>query len=344
MVEKNSNNRDKIIAIQGDALESLKLHLDSSLLIASELYARGYKIFWYVYDKLISINSQVYATGYYLSIKRYMSGISLVSYEKISDLVTMDLSEVSCIMVRQNPPFNMQYITSTILLSILENGSEGSKIPFIMNSPSTIRNNAEKVLPISLSRIIKQKHNLRQSVIIPDTIITSDIKPIMDLLQKHDSIILKQLYNYGGQDVMKVSQYNTSKQIIEKFLQCDNHLPIIAQQFIPDVIYGDKRVVICDGEIVGVVKRTPMDGSFLTNIVAGATAETTTLNDEEVTLCKILALELQAMGIFLAGIDLLKGLIIEINITSPSLLVTTDTIQFSNTHQLVVDKMEQYFH
>ena len=297
------------IAIQGDDLQSLKLTSDTSLFIATYLAAAGQRIFWYQPDTLTYLDSNFLVSGVY--IECVYDDENHLQYNITSDYLEMNLSTFSCILIRQNPPVNMQYIASTHLLSLFQ--SQHPQI-FFMNDPAVLRNEVEKLLPITISTAINQP------TIIPPTLISSNYNQIINFLNLHSQIVLKPIYGYGGQDVITLSKKD-NLQLIKEYLAIQQKMPIIAQKFLSEVYHGDKRVLVCDGAIIGTVGRKPAMNNFLTNTSAGGRICGATLSQNEEIICQKVAMELKKRNIFFAGIDLIGEYITEINITSPTLLM-----------------------
>jgi glutathione synthase len=315
----------KQLAIQGDKLDSLNLSSDTSLFIASVMYSKGYKIFWYHPKSLKYGNNRITCTGHYLKVWFNENSKDFLKYEIISDELEVDLSTFSCLMIRQNPPVDMHYIASTHLLSILKDINPNI---FFINDPDAVRNNVEKLLPLKL-----QKQD-----IVPPTIISCDFTSIKNFLDKHKHIVMKPIYGYGGNDVIQVQHGEDDK--ILKYLTLQKDMQVIAQKFLPEIYFGDKRVIVCDGEIVGVVGRMPARDDFLTNTRLGGTLRKAVLTEDEKQTCEACAIELKKLGIFFAGIDLIGGFVTEINITSPTLLVALFQQKGIDSVKILFDKIE----
>lgn len=288
----------KTIAIHGDNLETLKLQGDTSLYIASQL--QQHKIFWYEAQNLSYCNGKFLADGSYINVN--FNGQEL-QYKKISQ-TTADLSTVSCIMIRQDPPIDMSYIASTHILSLL--AQVQPKI-FFLNHPDSVRNYVEKFLPIIIS------HDET-----PETLITNSFERIQSFLTEHKKIIIKPIYGFGGHDIITVTE--DQEYIISEYLKRSKNMQLIVQKFLPEIYNGDKRIIVCDGEILGVLGRIPDNGDFLTNTGMGGMIVKATLSEKEEMICQQIAAELDKLGIFFAGIDMIGECVTEINITSPGLL------------------------
>ncbi len=296
----------KQVAIQGDNLESLDLLSDTSLFIGSGLYDDGYKVFWYPPKSLKYNKDKFLATGHYIKVFYNQT----IEYEVDSDKVEVNLEDFSCIMIRQNPPVDMHYIASTHILSLLR--ERNSKILFI-NNPDVVRDNVEKLLPISIAK------TLQNNEIIPPTLISAEYDEIKEFLTTQQHIVIKPIYGYGGNDVIQVKSGEENK--ILEYLRQQKDMQVISQKFLQEVYDGCKRVITCDDEIIGTFVRKAAVDSFLTNSRAGSIIQKADLTPQQQDVCTEVAKELKRRDIFFAGIDLIGDFITEINITSPSGLV-----------------------
>jgi glutathione synthase len=297
---------ERSVAIQGDNLDSLELTSDTSLFIGSGLYADGYKVFWYHPKALKYENDKFIATGRY--IKVFYNQV--IEYEIDSDEVDVNLESFSCIMIRQNPPVDMKYIASTHILSLLQ--ERNPKILFI-NNPNVVRDNVEKLLPISIAK------TLQNNEIVPPTLISGDYGAIKEFLAAQQHIVIKPIYGYGGDDVIQVKSGEESK--ILEYLGQQKDMQVISQKFLQEIYDGCKRVITCDDEIIGTFVRVAAKDSFLTNSRAGSTIHKSDLTPQQHNICIEVAKELKRRDIFFAGLDLIGDFITEINITSPSGLI-----------------------
>lgn len=319
----------KQLAIQGDELKSLNLSSDTSLFIASVMYVQGYKIFWYQPKALRYENNKFIAKGNYIKVWYEEENEELLRYELDSEEIEIDLETFAAVMIRQNPPVDINYIASTHLLSLLKNRNPDL---FFINDPEALRNEVEKLVPITIAQ------KLQRPEIIPQTVITSDYAVVEKFLSQHKHIVLKPLYGYGGQDVIQVREGETGK--ILKYLMHQKDIQVIVQQFLPEIYDGDKRVIVCDGEVVGVVGRIPAKENFLTNTAAGGSLCDAELTVDERDLCEKIASELKNLGIFFAGIDLIGNFVTEINITSPSLLLAIAKTRGMNATKTFFEKLK----
>ena len=283
----------KIIAIQGDSIKKINIKTDTTFLLALEAQKRGYKIYWYETKDLNFISSKlfIFATEvkFYENKKKYF---------KIIKKNKFDLSKAKYVLIRQNPPFNMDYVTSTLLLDAIKNKTT------IINDPTSVRNISEKLFSINFLKFM------------PPTIFTKNIKEIINFKKKYKKIVLKPIHGYAGKDILFLNDKLNLKKI-KKYLNKINH--VMAQTYLSGVKKGDKRVFIINGRVKGVIKRIPSKNSILSNLSQGGKAFKTTLNSRELKISNYVAKKLKKQNIFFAGIDLVSNYLIgDINVTSPT--------------------------
>ena len=288
---------NKIIGIQGNHPSKLNIKSDTTIFLAIEAQNKNYKIFYYEPSNLSIINDKVIAKGYFLKFN-YLDK----KFFKIIKKRTINLSHCKFLLIRQDPPFNLEYISTTYILDKLKN-----KIK-IINDPTSIRNISEK-----LYSSLFQKY-------MPDTIFTKDLNKIKKFYKKNKKIIIKPIHSFGGNDIHLI-QNSFKKYFISKFIKKHSH--IMCQKFLSKIKYGDKRVWVINGKICGAISRVPKKGSFLSNLGKGAKATTTKLNKIELKVSKIIAKNLKKQNIYFAGIDFIdQKLNGDINVTSPTGLKT----------------------
>ena len=287
---KKSN---KIIAIQGDFIQSINRKTDTTLLLALEAQERDYKVYYYETKNLTFSNNKVYALT-----KEVKCSANKSKFYSIKRSKKLDLSKAKFVLMRQNPPFNMDYITATFLLEKI------SKKTYIINDPFAVRNMPEKLYSTDFLKLM------------PPTIFTKNIDEIEKFMKKYKKIVIKPTHGYGGKNILFISK-NLVKNQISKYIKKNGH--VMVQKFIPQIKYGDKRIFIIGGIIKGVIKRIPKKGSILSNIGQGGNAVETTLTKKELRIAKIVATNLKKKNIIFAGIDLIANYLTgDINITSPT--------------------------
>jgi glutathione synthase len=283
----------KIVAIQGDAIQAINVKTDTTLLLALEAQRRGYKIYYYETKDLTFSNNAVYALSKEVEFNKNKN-----KFYSIKGLKLLNLSKAKFILMRQNPPFNMNYITATFLLEKISKKTE------IINNPTAVRNMPEKLCSIDFLKLM------------PPTIFTKSIDEIYKFNKRYKKIVLKPTHGYGGKNILFISK-NLEKSKIKNYLKKHEH--VMVQKFIPEIKYGDKRIFIIGGVIKGAIKRVPKQGSIVSNIGQGGKALETTLTKREFYIAKIVARNLKKRKIFFAGIDLIGNYLTgDINITSPT--------------------------
>ena len=283
--------KNKIVAIQGDNLKKLNYKNDTTIFLAHEAQNQGSKIFYYEPKNIFIKNNQIYADGNF--IKLY----SKKKFFKLLNKKTIKLENSSYLLVRQDPPFNMNYITTTYFLDRL-------KTVKIINNPTSIRSISEKLYSYEFKKYM------------PPTIYTSRIVDIINFIKKNKSTIIKPIHGHSGNDI-KFLNGKINKNYLSKYLL--KHGYIMCQKFLSGIIYGDKRVFIINGKVKGSISRIPKKGSFLSNLSKGGTAITSKLSKKEEKISNLVAKKLKKDGIYFAGIDFIsEKLNGDINVTSPT--------------------------
>ena len=282
----------KIIAIQSNKLNEINIETDTTFLLALEAQKKGYQIIWYETKDLNLINSKIYINGIKV---RFFDRKK--NFYKILSFVKFNLDEAKFVLIRQNPPFNMDYINSTHFLNNL-------KSTRIINDPTAVRNVSEKFFS---TRFLKY---------MPETIITKNIKQIISFKKKHKKIVIKPIHGYAGKNIL-FFENKVKVDYLKKYIKKFDH--VMVQRYLEKVKDGDKRVFIINGKVKGAIRRLPKKGSILSNISQGGVAIKTKLNFRELKISKLVAKNLKKENIFFAGIDLVGGYLIgDINVTSPT--------------------------
>ncbi len=283
------------IIVQMDPIERLNLAGDSTFALLLEAQERGYDIDIYtpnmltLNDGLLSAEAQ--------QIKAYHSPDRI---EELNHPRSVLLDEYDIVLMRQDPPFDMSYITATHLLETIQDKT------LILNNPFYVRNCPEKIF---VNKYMKY---------MPHTLITRNISEIIKFRDKHEKIIIKPLYGNGGANVFYSDAADRNfGSIIENFLELNSE-PFIIQQFIPKVKEGDKRIILIDGEIAGAINRLPQDGEIRSNMHVGGLPAKTEITEGDAKICNAISQDLKDFGLFFAGIDIIDNLITEINVTSPT--------------------------
>ena len=283
---------EKIIAIQADKINSINIKTDTTFQLALEAQNRGYRIFWYEIKDLNLLNKRVIAKAdqvkFFDNSKNYFKKINKSN---------LDLSKTKFVLMRQNPPFNMDYITATFYLEFLKKTK-------VVNNPKSVRNISEKFYSINFLKMM------------PPTIFTENIQEIKKFLKKNRKIVIKPIHGFAGKNILFIqNRLNISS--ISRYLKSFG--TVMVQKYLPGVKKGDKRIFIINGKVCGAIQRIPSKGSILSNISQGGTAVKTKLNFKEKKVANTIAKELRKENIFFAGIDLVSGYLIgDINVTSPT--------------------------
>ena len=287
---------NKIVAIQGNHPSKLNPLTDTSIFLAKEIQKKNYKIFYYEPKYLFILNGEVIADGFFIKFD-----YSKKKFFKILKKKRLNLKECKFILIRQDPPFNLEYISSTYILDSIKNKVK------IVNNPTSIRNISEKL------------YSSKYQKFMPSTIFTQNINEIKNFLKKHKKIIIKPIHSFGGNDIHLLSRFELK--LINKFIKKHNY--IMCQKYLSKINKGDKRVFLINGKICGAISRIPKKGSFLSNLSKGAKAVTVKLTNKEIKISKVIAKQLKKEKIFFAGIDFIdQKLNGDINVTSPTGLKT----------------------
>ena len=283
----------KIIAIQGDPIQKINVKTDSTLPLALEAQRRGYTIYYYETKNLTFSNKIIYALANEVEFNNHKKNFYSIKASKL-----LNLSKTKFILMRQNPPFNMDYITATFLLDKV------SKKTQVINNPFSVRNMPEKLFALDFLNLM------------PPTLVTKNFDEIVKFKKKYKKIVIKPIHGYGGKNILFVNKDLVKSQII-KYIK--KHQQIMVQKFIPQIKYGDKRIFIIGGVIKGAIKRIPKKNSIISNLAQGGRAIKTTLSSKEIKIAKIVAAKLKKYNIAFAGIDLISNYLTgDINITSPT--------------------------
>ena len=286
---------NKIVAIQGNHPSTLNPNTDTSIFLANEVQNK-YKIFYYEPKNLSIINGKVIAKGYFISFN-YNSK----KFFKIIKKQDLNLENCKFILIRQDPPFNLEYISTTYILDHLK------KKVKIINDPTSIRNISEKL------------YSAKYKKFMPNTLFSQDLIEIKKFFSKNDEVIIKPIHSYSGNDILLLKKFDQKK--IKKFIKIHDH--IMMQSFLPKIEKGDKRVFIINGKVVGAISRIPKKGSYLSNMSKGAMPVNTKLTSKEMMISKKIAKDLKKENIFFSGIDFIdQKLNGDINVTSPTGLKT----------------------
>tara|TARA_Y100000590_G_scaffold99753_1_gene113387 strand:+ start:140 stop:1069 length:930 start_codon:yes stop_codon:yes gene_type:complete len=306
---------NKIVAIQADPIEEINPKTDTTLLLALEAQKRKHRIYWFESKDLSFINSKLFA-----DVKELRLFSNDKKYFKIIRKKKFNLSSSKVILIRQDPPFNIDYINSTLLLDSIKNRTK------IINNPESVRNISEKLFSIKFMQLM------------PPTIFTKNLNEIINFYQKHKKIVLKPVNGYAGKNIYFIDR-KLNLNALRKYLGKTGF--VMVQKFLPLVKHGDKRVFIINGKVVGAIKRVPSKNSILSNISQGGKAFKTNLNKFEKKVSNHVAKVLKKNNIYFAGIDLIsEKLIGDINVTSPTGLIQFKQLTGINLAEYFWDKLK----
>ena len=287
---------NKIVAVQGNHPSKLNPTSDTSVFLANEIQGKKYKIFYYDPKDLSIINSKVIAKGFFIKFD-----YTKKKFFKILNRQKLDLSRCKFILIRQDPPFNLEYISATYILDTIKDKVK------IINNPTSIRNVSEKLYSVKYQKYM------------PSTIFTQNIDEIKNFFRMHKKVILKPIHSFSGNDIHLLNKFNLK--LIQKFIKQHDH--IMCQKYLPKISKGDKRVFLINGKVCGAISRVPKKGSFLSNMSKGAKPINIKLTKTENRISKLIANDLKKENIYFAGIDFIdQKLNGDINVTSPTGLKT----------------------
>ena len=287
---------NKIIAIQGNHPSKLNPLTDTSIFLAHEIQKKNYKIFYYDPKDLSIINFKVIAKGFFVKFDyRKKKFFEILKKQKL------ELVKCKYLLIRQDPPFNLEYICSTLILDKIK------KRVKVINDPTAIRNVSEKLFSTKYQKFM------------PDTIFSQNIDQIRKFFKKHKKVIVKPINSYSGNNIHLLTKFNLK--FFQKFIKKHDH--IMCQKYLPKIKEGDKRVFLINGKVCGAISRIPKKGSFLSNLSKGAKPINVKLTNKEMKISKLISKDLKKDKIFFAGIDFIdEQLNGDINVTSPTGLKT----------------------
>jgi glutathione synthase len=283
------------IAFQMDPIQSVNITADSSFRLAEEAQARGHELFFYSPDKLAFDEGRILAIGQSFTVQRVQGDHVALSPEE-----QVDLAEFDVVWLRQDPPFDMHYITSTHLLDRLRGKA------LVVNDPFWVRNYPEKLLVLDFPDLT------------PPTMIARDLATIKAFKARHGDVILKPLYGNGGAGVFRLDANDRNLTSLHELFTGFSREPLIVQKFLPDVSAGDKRVILVDGEAVGAINRVPAEGETRSNMHVGGRPEKIGLTERDLEICARIGPLLREKGQVFVGIDVIGTYLTEINVTSPT--------------------------
>jgi len=284
------------VAIQMDHVSTIGIEGDSTFVMALEAQKRGYKLFHYEPQGLSLSNGRVIAAGQTLEVRPEKG-----NHFTLGEYQTIDLeTDSDVVLLRQDPPFDMSYITTTHLLEMVHPKT------LVVNDPKEVRNAPEKIFVTKFPDFM------------PPTLITRDRDQVRAFRKEHKDIIVKPLFGNGGAGVFHIKPDDENLTVVLEMFEAQSRDPIIVQAYLKDVRSGDKRIILIDGEIAGATNRVPQEGEARSNMHVGGQPEKSQLTDREREICAVLGPELKKRGLLFVGIDVIGGMMTEINVTSPT--------------------------
>jgi glutathione synthase len=306
------------VAIQMDPIETINIDADSTFMLALEAQARGHQLFHYLPQALTFRQGLISARAHPLEVRREKGNHFTLGEARQLDLATMDV-----VLMRQDPPFDMAYITATHLLEHIHPKT------LVVNDPVHVRNAPEKLLVTHFPDLM------------PPTLISADRRQIMEFRAEHQDIILKPLFGNGGAGVFHVLPGDENlNSLLELFTQLYRE-PVIVQRYLPEVRAGDKRIILVDGVAVGAVNRVPAAGEARSNMHVGGRPEKSALTKREQEICEAIGPTLKERGLIFVGIDVIGDVLTEINVTSPTGIQEINRFDGSRLEVAVWDAIEK---
>jgi glutathione synthase len=308
------------VAVQMDPIEGIGIAGDSTFALMLKAQERGHKLYHYLAEDLTWQDGRLYAGAREVSV-RAVAG----DHFTFGEFAILDLGrDVDVVLMRQNPPFDLGYITATHLLERIQGET------LVVNDPTAVRNAPEKVWVLDFARFM------------PPTMVTRSLGAARHFLAEHGDIVLKPLHGFAGGSVFRITRDGANLSALMELFNATYREPHVLQTFLPEVANGDKRIVLVDGEVAGAINRRPGTGDFRSNLAVGGTAEAAQLSDMEREICDALGPELKRRGLLFVGIDVIGGKwLTEINVTSPTGIVAIDKFNGTDTAGLIWDAIER---
>jgi len=307
------------VAVQMDPLEKINISGDSTFSLMVGAQARGHKLYHYLAEDLTYQDGRLYAGAHEVSVQPVAG-----DHFRLGDFRILDLgSDVDVVLMRQDPPFDLGYITATHLLERIQGET------LVVNDPAAVRNAPEKVWVLDFAKYM------------PPTMVTRSLGAARHFAAEHGDVVIKPLHGNAGKAVFKIGRDGANLDALMELFNASYREPHVLQAFLPEVAEGDKRIVLVDGEIAGAINRRPKQGDIRSNLAAGGTAEASGLTETELEICAALGPELKRRGLLFVGIDVIGGRwLTEINVTSPTGIVAIDKFNGSDTSALIWSAIE----
>lgn len=307
------------VAVQMDPLESINIEGDSTFAIMLGAAARGHRLWHYAPEALSWRDGRLWAEAHPVTVQRVAG-----DHFRFGDPELIDLGrDVDVVLMRQDPPFDLGYITATHLLERIRGET------LVVNDPVSVRNAPEKVWVLDFARFM------------PPTLVTRSLDRAREFLEEHGEVVVKPLHGFAGGSVFRIGRDGQNLASLIELFNTAYREPHVVQAFLPGVAKGDKRIVLVDGEVAGAVNRIPGAGEIRSNLAVGGTAAKTDLTPRELEICAAIGPELKKRGLLFVGIDVIGGQwLTEINVTSPTGIVAIDRFNGTDTPARIWDAIE----
>jgi len=306
------------VAVQMDPIDRIKIAGDSTFALLLEAQARGHQLFYYTPDRLSLRGRSLFAETQALKVRDAQGEHADFGPARSTELAGFDV-----VLLRQDPPFDLAYITTTHLLERIQPGT------LVVNDPAAVRNAPEKLFVLDFPQLM------------PPTLISRDRAAIDAFRAEHGDVVMKPLHGYGGSAVFKVARQDPNFGSLYDLFSTTFREPWITQLFLPQVAKGDKRIVLVDGKAMGAVNRVPSGDDIRSNMVRGGAATATELTKRELQICRTIGPELKRRGLMFVGIDVIDGLLTEINVTSPTGIRAIQNLGGPNLAAAIWDVIEK---
>jgi glutathione synthase len=303
--------------VQMDPIERINIKGDSTFALLLEAQARGHALSYYTPDRLALLDGKVFAAVETLSV-RDVAG----DYFTLADARRVELTAFDVVLLRQDPPFDLAYVTSTHLLERIHPRT------LVINDPASVRNAPEKVFVTEFPELM------------PPTLVTRDLEEIKAFRARHGDIVMKPLYGHGGGAVFRLTRGDLNFGSLYDMFANTFREQWVVQKFLPEIKQGDKRIILVDGDYAGAVNRIPADDDLRSNMVRGGAATATELTEREAEICQRLGPALRQRGLLFVGLDVIDGYLTEINVTSPTGIRIIKTLGGVDIAAIIWDKIE----
>ena len=311
------------VAVQMDPLERINIGGDSTFAIMLKAQELDYELFWYAPEDLSYAEGRLWTMGYPVMVQRVEGDHYSFGEPRILDLGR----DVDVVLMRQDPPFDLGYITGTHLLERIQSET------LVVNDPASVRNAPEKLWVLDFPQFM------------PPTAITRSLGLARKFLAEHGEIVMKPLHGFAGGSVFRIGQDGRNLASLMEVFNRTYREPHVLQKFLPEIADGDKRIVLVDGEVAGAINRLPGEGEIRSNLAVGGKAAKADLTPSEEEICAILGPELRRRGLIFVGIDVIGGKwLTEINVTSPTGIVAIDSFNGTDTPALIWQAIDRRLH